>query len=74
MCTYVQRIEQKLQVIESTHGIYLRWTINSQEYIETKTKTKTISKSKEKCKLRKKMIKTARERWFLLKLKSKYVG
>lgn len=68
--TYVQRIEQKVQAIESTHRIPLRWTINSQEYIETKA----ISNSKDKHKLRKRMISAARERWFLLKLKSKYAG
>ena len=67
---YVQRIEQKLQTIESTRRIPLRWTINSQEYEETKA----ISNSKEKHKLRKRMISAARERWFLLKLKSKYAG
>lgn len=70
MYTYVQRIEQKLQSIESARRIPLRWTISSQEYVETKA----VGNSKEKHKLRKRMISAARERWFLLKLKSKYAG
>ena len=45
----IQRIEQKLQSTENTHGIPLCWTANSQEYIDTKA----ISKSKEKHNLKK---------------------
>ena len=66
----IQRTEQKLQSTESTHGIPLCWTANSQEYIDTKA----ISNSKEKHNFKKRMISEARERWFLLRLKSRYAG
>ena len=67
---YTIRIEQKLQLTESNHNVESRWLTTSQEYKDTIA----TGKSKEKQKLRIKMQKEARERWFLLRLKSKYAG
>ena len=58
-----------LQKIEDEHKIS-RWTPNCQAYKETKE----ILKSKLRNELKIKIRQCARERWFLLRLKSKYAG
>lgn len=58
-----------LQKIENEHEIS-RWTPSCQAYKETKE----VMKSKLKKKLKIQIRQYARERWFLLRLKSKYAG
>ena len=58
-----------LQKIEHEHGIS-RWTPSCQAYKETKEVMKSHLRNKLKIKIRQ----HARERWFLLRLKSKYAG
>jgi len=58
-----------LQKIENEHK-FLRWTPSSQAYKETKE----VMKSKLRSKLKIQIRQYARERWFLLRLKSKYAG
>ena len=67
-CYY--RTELLLQNIEQTHGIATRWTTYSREYLTTKD----MMNSNLRIKLKQDIRKHARERWFLLRLKSKYAG
>ena len=67
---YHFRTELLMQNVERTHGIAKRWTSCSQEYVTTKA----MMNSNLRIKLKKDIRKHARERWFLLRLKSKYAG
>ena len=58
-----------LQRIEHEHGIS-RWTPSCQAYKETKKVIKSNLRGKLKIQIRQ----YARERWFLLRMKSKYAG
>ena len=64
------RIEFQLNAIETSHQIAKRWTKDSQNY----QATKNTMESRVKQELRQKMTSEARERWFLLRMKSKYAG
>ena len=64
------RTEILLQGIEGSHEIVRRWTPNCREY----GATKDVMKSNLRKKLKHKIRCYARERWFLLRLKSKYAG
>ena len=59
-----------LQRIEERNGIVSRWIPTCQEYIATKAAMRSNLKKK----LKKEIRKHARERWYLLRLKSKYAG
>jgi len=63
-------MESSLQSKEISQSISIRWTTDSPEYIDTKA----VATSRQKQELRGKINKDARERWFLLRLKSKYAG
>ena len=67
-CNY--RVESALQMNENAHYISVRWTASSQEYVDTKA----VSLHRGKQELKKRINKDARERWILLRLKSKYAG
>ena len=64
------RIESKLNAIETSHQITTRWTEDSPNY----EATRNVMESRIKQTLRQKMTSDARERWFLLRMKSKYAG
>ena len=59
-----------LQRVEERNDIVRRWTPTSPEYVSTKA----VMRSKSKEKLKKEIRQGARERWYLLRLKSKYAG
>lgn len=59
-----------LQRTEERNGIVNRWMPTSREYITTKAAVTSNLKKK----LKKEIRQHARERWYLLRLKSKYAG
>ena len=64
------RLGTQLSHIEATEGITIRWTPESdpfQDYL-------SLKRFKERERLLESMSVTARERWFLLKLKAKFAG
>ena len=62
--------DRKLKNVERSHSISSRWLLNSSEYLAVKR----FLESRNRTNWLLKLESLARERWFLLLLKSKYAG